>query len=311
MSINILENLDDSTERPDVFHRVDGEHLLDLYIGFDIYSRKTLLLISDIKPTELLSSPIIEIDIGERNDKKWAISFTLINKEYLELFCHFCDDIIESSRKVKEKGYGTIFICNRYLKWQNMLKKKRTDLLEFSEIKGLIGELIFLKNSMFESLGQKKAILSWIGPKNADQDFVFGDKWYEVKTTVSGSNIVKISSVEQLDTNSKGYLIVIYLDKTSEEDNHRITLNSLVNEILNMIDDEYLINVFENLLFDQGYIHREEYDEYSFKLSKVDKYIVTSEFPCLRFASLPNSVTSIKYELFLDKIEKFKGEIEK
>ncbi len=289
----------------DSFRRVNEIHPLDLYIGRDVSARPTLLLISDMEPSPIFSSKLIGIRIGKRADSRWALTFSLTDSHLEDIFYHFCDDIIESSSNVPNQNAGTLFICDRYIKWQELLKKSVNGLMSFSEIKGLMGELLFLKNVLFDKYGIKPALLSWIGPQKADQDFVCVDSWYEVKTTVSGAETIHISSIEQLDTSISGELVVVYLDKTSYSDAQKITLNSLVSEIFGMLPHPDERRIFGDILMEQGYIPKDEYNEYLFKYNGHARYEVAIDFPSLKRALVPNAVTNANYQLSLAGLAKF------
>lgn len=279
------------------FNRVDESHPLDLYIGTNELSRPTLFLITKIEPTPVSSSQMINISIGKRQDGQWGISFTLTDNKFDDLFGSFCKDIIESSRSIKNKNDGANYICNRYELWQQMMTKYNGELLSKPAIKGLIGELYFLKDYLFPIYGQKEALNSWIGPDKADQDFVLENLWYEVKSTVSGGNAITIASVEQLDMSTRGELVIIYLDKTSSIDKSCINLNSIFKEINDSLEDENLKKKFSAILLNHNYFPRPEYNEPSFKLSAIERYIVDSKFPCIRRQNLPESVINTSYQL--------------
>ena len=159
---------------------------------------------------------------------------------------------------------------------------------------------------MTKEYGVDKAINSWIGPDYADQDFVCDDTWYEVKSTVPGSDSVRISSVEQLDSKIPGHLSVVYLDKTSDTDKKRLSLNALVKEVKNSIPDTMLQLQFESKLIELGYYYHEDYDRINFKLGGVSVYSVGQDFPCIRKDSTPISTVRISYDLLLSHIDEFK-----
>lgn len=297
VSKNIVENI----AGIDSFRRINGHHL-DIYIGKDVVARPTLLLISDCEPMQIYSSKIIGIRTGFRADKRWSLSFSLNDINFEDVFYHFCDDIIDSSFEIEDKKQGTIFICNRYIKWQELLKKNASGLLSFAEIKGLIGELVFLKYFLFEKYGKSDSLRSWIGPDKADQDFICPDCWYEVKTTVSGAESLKISSVEQLDMDTCGELVVVYLDKTSLNDPNKITLNEIVLEILESLMNGEQRRIFGDILLRQGYIPKEEYNEYIFKFSGISRYLVDETFPSLRRKDIPTAITNAHYTLSIASI---------
>lgn len=301
----IAKEMFDVAQGIDSFRRVDEEHPLDIYLGKDASARTSMLLISKSVPMQIYSSHLIGITIGKRTDGAWALSFSLLDNQYQDMFFHFCDDIINSTREVKDKVQGTTFVCLRYLKWQEMLKKNSSGLLNFSEIKGLIGELVFLKEFLFDKYGKNIALQSWIGPDKADQDFVCADSWYEIKATVSGSATIKISSIEQLDTVNDGELVVVYLDKTSYANPNRITLNGIVDEIEKSLDNGEQRQLLRDILIRQGYIHRNEYDEHGFVCTIINRYAVTQSFPALRKKDIPTAIANSNYLLSLSAIQDF------
>ena len=301
----ISKKMFDVTQGIDSFRRVDEEHPLDIYLGKDASARTSMLLISKSIPMQIYSSHLIGIDIGKRTDGSWALSFSILDNQYQDMFFHFCDDIINSTRDVKDKSQGTTFVCLRYLKWQEMLKKNSSGLLSFSEIKGLIGELVFLKEFLFGKYGKNIALQSWIGPDKADQDFVCADSWYETKATVSGASTIKISSIEQLDTITDGELVVVYLDKTSYANPNRITLNGIVDEIEKSLDNGEQRQLLRDILIRQGYVHRNEYDEHGFVCTLINRYAVTQSFPALRKKDIPAAIANSNYLLSLSAIQDF------
>lgn len=300
--IEKIENI----SRDDNFQRIDENHILDLFIGNDQLGRLTLLLVNPFEPNKVTSTNVIDVFVGQRVDKQWAISFSLKDKQYEEIFINFCFDIFESSKNLKESKNGVSFILARYKNWQNMLLKMNSGLLNINEIKGLIGELYFLKNFMAKEYNYEKAINSWLGPFKADQDFVIEDKWFEVKSTTKDSLKVKISSIPQLDSKIDGNLVILRLEKTSTTDCNKITLNSIVNSIVKEISDDQLSQNLLDILQLHGYINREEYNDMCFRYEGIDRYIVNKDFPCVRQVNLPSSVFIESYELYISALDVFK-----
>jgi len=289
----------------DSFTRVDEKHPLDLYIGTDGLSRRTLFLISSTQPQHMISSLVISAVVGKRKDSKWGISFILLDNKYSDIFNCFCNDIIESSRLLEDKNSGADFIVNRYNKWQTMLSKSRGELLSQSTIKGLIGELLFLKKFLIPKYGQEVAVKAWIGPERADQDFICDNTWYEIKATESGSDSINITSVEQLDTPKNGELVVVYLDKTSSADESKITLNRIYEEVYNLLENDDLKNKLSGILLGFGYFTRPEYDDPAFKLTKINRYMVDGTFPSMRRKSIPEAVINSEYQMSLSSIDNY------
>ena len=119
-----------------------------------------------------------------------------------------------------------------------MLANTHGSLLSPKEVKGLLGEMYFLKFFLCARYGAKEAVLSWTGPKHLPQDYIIDDTWYEVKTVSSSRTEVTISSIEQLDCVKPGELIIIRADKTSVTNTDAVNLNTLYKDLLAMLSDD-------------------------------------------------------------------------
>ena len=294
----------------DTYQRVNSTHLLDLYVGIDDTARWTLLLISEHPPLKVASSRMILVKSGRRPDKKWSLSFSLVDDNYKDMFVLFCEDIVSSSSCIKSKEKATRFIGKRYNEWREMLANARGSLLSPSEIKGLLGEMYFLKDFLCAKYGAEKATLSWTGPKRLPQDYIIEDTWFEVKTVSSSRTEVGVSSIEQLDCTKTGELVVVRADKTSVTNTDAVNLNMLYKELLSMLPNDDSREQFSTMLLRFGYYPRPEYEdeEYTFEVKATARYAVSADFPCLRRANLPESVTEAKYSLSLTTIDSFRKE---
>ena len=294
----------------DAYQRIDKKYPLDLYIGNDEFFRWTLLLVSDYKPLDVSSSRMIFVNISKRDDNKWCQSFSLIDNKYVDIFVLFCEDIVSSAVQIKNLKIAVNYIGKRYNNWKEMLASTNDTLLSINKIKGLIGEMYFLNYYLANKYGIDRSILSWTGPEFLKHDFIINEDWYEVKTTSSIKNEVKISSIEQLDTINEGKLVVIKLDQTSETNAKALNINKLYKIILDKINDDNIKENFMSMLFKFGYYQRNEYEKmnYLFEMKSVTIYNVSNEFPCLRRLSIPSSIISAEYTLSLISIDKYEEE---
>ena len=303
-----LTSLFQSIEERDVYKRVDSTHPLDLYAGIDDMARWTLLMICPSRPKHLSLSKMIYGKIGQRRDGRWSVSLSLIDDTYRDMFVLFCGDIIDSSRSIRSKESGTRFVINRYEEWKQMLANSKGGLLTPEEIKGLLGEMYILDSELMNRFSPEEAALSWTGPKLAHQDFIIGDTWFEVKTVSSGKDSVRVSSIEQLDCDKSGHMIVVYADKTSLTNEHRLNLNMVYNQLLSRLSDDDSKETFSNLLLKYGYYPRPEYEDadYTFEIKEVQHFQINDAFPCLRRGSLPASVVKAEYSLSLPAIQNYR-----
>lgn len=288
------------------FSRVDADHNLDLYIGYDDIGQITFLILSFDKPPLMSSSKLIEIAVNKRLDGRIATSFSLKDISFKDIFLYFLNEVIESSRDQHEqKGYQ--FVFSRIKKWQMMLRDIKPSILSNSEIKGLLGELIVLDKVVASEIGYNSAVKGWIGSDGSKQDFVLEQRWIEVKSTTTGNDVVTINGIEQLDSEHKGSLMIVYLDKSSEIDEQAITLNGFINCLTKKIDNLDVLDLFQSQLIKRGYFYDRHYDLIRYKVGKVTSYEVTQSFPCLRRKDLPLAIHNCKYELSLALIKEHEG----
>ena len=222
------------------------------------------------------------------------------------VFSHLCWDLAEFTRNCDDTITGTSMFIERYRKWQRLLERGRIGLLSESEIRGLMGELLFLEKYLFLRYGMNTALKGWLGPGGADQDFSFDDFWYEVKASETGSISVKISSMEQLDTDREGQLCIVFFDEAGGELKDAISLNSLVARIRNSIStDRDSTDLFEKRMEAIGYIDSREYSEDLFVMRKIRRFLVDGRFPRIRHNMVDPSIMAVKYDLSIDALTAF------
>ena len=291
------------------FSRIDDIHLLDIYVGFDSNSNYCLMIILDLEPQKLLSTKIIDVTIFTRKDSRFAVNFSLQQTHYLDLFFQICEDLIEQSRTQASQSVAQSFFVERFKKWQNFMRRSTKGLLTNQEIKGLIGELIFLREVLLKKVTHDKALAAWTGPENLKQDYILESTWFEVKAVSEHAESTKISSIEQLDVDRDGYLVVAKFAKTSDLDKEKITLNLLYRELATEFEEMQLRTSFDNTLFDFGYIDRVEYDFEMFRFIEFNFFKVDTSFPSLRRKDLPNALLQATYEISLSSLIDFKVDI--
>lgn len=280
--------------------RVDDKHPLELLIGLNDLGQKTIRFIGEFTKTKIKGTKTIEVNHFTLKGK-FVLSFSLLDNDYVDLFYLFCNDLIDSSRDiVQDDGYT--YLVNRYEKWRGFGSSSHKYLSE-NEIKGLIGELLFLKELLFDKYGISKSILGWTGTEPLKKDYSFDDYWFEIKAVTK--DVVTISSIEQLDSDSIGFLILYYLEKLSSEAT-AVTINQVVNEILEMISIEQDKSLFILKLVQAGFYKEEYYDQFVYRKSKVEFFEVTDDFPRLSHDSLPSAISNVRYDLIINMLEKFK-----
>jgi hypothetical protein len=154
------EDLETQSEQQ-VFQRVDENHPLDFYLGRDVSGDWILLLVADEQPPPSHQFQAIHVSSRQRNDGRWALIFQLKRPELAKVFSHLCEDLVESSRVLPEPARPVTFVIARFRRWQRLLEQGRSGLLDLSEIRGLVGELLSLEQVV--TRGMASSHLSWRG----------------------------------------------------------------------------------------------------------------------------------------------------
>ncbi|MBB6698359.1 PD-(D/E)XK motif protein [Clostridium algidicarnis] len=286
------------------FRRVDRNHHIDIFLGYNEKGFATMVIITEGNIQKIDSSRSIEVRMFNKNASEVTITFSLLDNDKETMFYKFCDDIIESSRKVSKENCIK-FIVSRWDKWRSMFKRSTNELLSENQIIGLLGELIFLRNFMIPKFGYEMSIKAWMGPEKAHKDFEIGDTWYEVKTIRQGGLTVKISSVEQLASKIKGHLEVIILDITNEEVDNAISLNTYIDGIQQEITEFESYYLFAEKLRCIGYFDDEEYNNYKFKYITTKSYSVEGDFPRILEDELKPGIVKLSYDILIKDIDEY------
>ena len=289
--------------RPEYFSRIDDEHILDLHIGLDEKGRKSIELRSMFKPVKVTGTSAIDVTQYTKPEYN-TIRFSLKDDDMSGLFYKFCEDIIEQTKDLKNEKDGYKAITTRFFQWKKMFVLSKNTFLTEPEIMGMIGEILFLRGPLADEIGLSEALKSWSGQELTHKDFSCSDKWYEVKTISRGNTTVRISSLEQLDSDKNGELIVYSLEKMSPAYNG-ISLNKLILETRQMFLSADDADTFLAKVAMQGYEYNNYYDEFVFEVSGLTRYKVTDQFPKLTHANVPKEITKANYDLALAEIMSF------
>lgn len=287
-----------------VFKRISSIHPLDLYLGYNEVGKKTLALITDQVNLNFQSTKLIEVKIASRQDGKKAVRFSLVDDTETGIFYKFCEDIFESTKNVSPNDSLKI-INNRWNRWINMFKNPHSLIMSEKEIRGLIGELVFLRDFMFDKYTIEKSVEAWLGPLSSHKDFEIENTWYEIKTCYQSSKSVTVSSIEQLDSNIDGHLCIVELENSNRYVSGNLSLNKLVAQIANMIINDELQKKFMKKITDVGYSYFDEYDNYIYFCKGINKYLVNDKFPRLKKQDLPKEIATVSYELLIPNLKYF------
>lgn len=289
------------------YQRIDIEYRVNVFIGYNPDGQMSMVITENGKNEKVKSTKFIDVNLNKREDGKMALSFDLLDNAYESMFVVFCKDIILVCEQAgREMAISNALIRWKY--WKELFGKRRTTILEKNEIKGLIGELLELKNHFIPEIGADNAITSWMGPLLGHKDFELSDTWFEVKTVNEAAIQVVISSIEQLEAEKDGHLVIIRLEDTNPLANGAVSLNRLVLEIMEIINDPETLEKFRIKLDNVGYEQNPLYDEICFLYKGTERYVVNDKFPRLRRKEINEAIGNAKYSILFNGITDFKEE---
>jgi hypothetical protein len=283
------------------FLQIDTEHPLEWHIGFQSISQRTLLLVCDIEIGAIESSKSLMVSRRRREtNNRWTLSFELLRNEQQGVFAILCCDVIEHSRSAANEAEALKLVIGRYKQWSKLLEGQRSGLMDENRRKGLVGELLFLEDRITDMESTWEAVQGWSGADGADQDFMYADGWYEIKSVGASAVNVSISSLQQLDCADDGELIIYRIDKVAPDRPGAFSLNEIVRQISGLlIGTVEAFDLFQAKLNSYGYIDLQEYSEQKYYYSAKQRYCVDGSFPRLTAKNVPTQVAALHYELSL------------
>lgn len=297
---------------------VDHTHGLDLFWARDhlghylfVYEFPPEEAIPKINLPDLAGIQAVYLPAGN-NISKNRLVLMLNEQGNWELFLSLCNDLVQATRQAKTSASAVQTILRRLARWHEFLKKNPNDLLTEEKIKGLIGELLFIKKYLIPVFGAGQAVQFWQGPEGLPQDFNVSNSAIEVKCQSGASSpYVKITSADQLCPQlPEMYLFVITLGKTTPETKDAINLPGLVTHIRDSLQSAASTQIerFNDLLYMVGYTDSEQYLEFSYLLVDQTMFEVKESFPRICAGNIHHGIVKLSYNISLSECEPFQGQ---
>jgi len=246
----------------------------------------------------------INISLLDNPNDTSTLLLTLQDNQDREIFYKLCTDIIErSSLGIDEKESVSEAIAQTW-RWHHLLRGGSNQRLNIEEQKGLIGELIVLRDILLPNLSPADSINSWTGPSGAPKDFEIGSICIESKARRSAAApFVSINSEYQLDESSveKLYLHVAELNQSPPETEESFTLTEMAQQLKNQIatEDQFAATQFEGLLFSSGFDWSHDYEGFTFLEGQHKSYEVKDDFPRITPENFNDGVSRVRYSVSL------------
>ena len=276
--------------------RVDSVHAADLYGATDASGHLGLVLLSTTQPPSGPVLDAVEVTSTIRDDGRWAVGIWLREPDLEPVFSQLCTDLIESSRLVPAAAVPG-FLLRRLVRWRELLERGGGPM-SMSRLRGLVAELLVFEECL-RLWAPSDVAAGWVGPLGGPQDFVLPGRRIEVKANFASARSVRISSIDQLDTDEPLSLVVVTL--TTVAGGPGLAPADLVDRIGgNLAADGVEVSaMFGKRLDALGYVPDESYREPMFRLDGVQVYDVEGAFPRLRRADIGVGIGSVVYDILL------------
>lgn len=296
-----------------LYRMVDADHPLRLLRARDSYGR--FLFIYEFPSSGHVSDKLpklngIELHVRMTEGSESGMLLLLLkDKKYWQIFHSLCSDLVASTRGLQSDVQATQIIIRRLKRWQEFLQQSRSELLSEREIKGLIGELLFLSRHLVPAFGIESSVQFWEGPNDSPQDFNVHDCAVEVKCQLgTTAPQVHISSGDQLCSQlPEMFLYVVTLGQSEAGNSESVSIPELVSEIRERLEVESPsgLQSFNDLLYLTGYRDLVEYEEYNYIPVSEKMYRVASGFPRICSEQLEPGVERVSYNIKLADCEAF------
>jgi hypothetical protein len=223
-----------------------------------------------------------------------------------DLFKKFCETLVAALQPVTDSPAALALALAHIKRWKAFLAGHKGHILSAEEVRGLFGEVLFLRELYQHHIHEAKAMEAWRGPQGGHQDFVFGSTAVEVKA-LSGRDrsTVRISSEDQLETLSENLFLVTYQLTETAGTERSCSLSGLIHKVQSELSDAEAIEELSKRLASYGYIELQEYEAPEFVVRAKHAYRVTESFPRLIRSRLPDGILRLAYEIQLEKIAAF------
>lgn len=296
--------------------RIRPESPRDLFVAYDLETRRRRLTyrrswsnadrLPDLPTTDALACECQIAADGTTID----VSVVLREPHFSQLFVALADSLVEGIIAAPSDDAALTELVTRLSDWQDMLRAIAADGLPASARRGLVGELILLRDDILPVLGPVDAVEGWTGPLRANQDFQFTTTALEVKcTTALNPQGFTVNNERELDDSNIGnsVLSLVHLS-LDERRGDGTSLADLVQEIEALLSGTPSARtLFQERLARVGYLDSQAdmYRDPLYNVRAVRYFDVSDDFPRIVEQDLRNGVGQVEYRVTLAACSQF------
>lgn len=226
-----------------------------------------------------------------------------------ELFHSLCTDLVESTERASSPDNALDVAFARLRRWQRLLSRGKKPGLTDEEVRGMLAELLFLRDEAKAKVGISAAIQGWAGPHAHPQDFAIEERAFEVKSHMaSARQVVEISSLEQLESTAPNLVLVVQdLSAAQVGVAGSITLAQLVKEIREQAAHagQDVVDRFDDTVDAQGYEDGCRYADVPYFDSGRRYFRVAEGFPRIIRSGIQSEILRARYFLDISRCGRF------
>ena len=247
---------------------------------------------------------------GEREGSQ-MLAFKLLIPEHRDLFYRLCRDIVRSTQTAANEQQAVEIVLARTWRWHHLLRGGDDGRLSLEQQKGLLGELMVLRDVLLPNLSEADAVSAWQGPLGSPADFVIGRVCIEAKALRGAARpFVAISAPAQLDSSGLDalFLHVVELDRAPPDSGEGSSLTEVAESIRDrlVLGHPAMADLYENLLAAAGLRWDDDYSDVRWLEGASHLFVVEGEFPRIVPAVLPVGVTKVEYAVSLPECSEYK-----
>lgn len=228
----------------------------------------------------------------------------------VELFHTLCLDLVECTQKCASPDSAVDVVLARLRRWQQLLRKGKKPGLTDEEVRGMLAELLFLRDELRPKYGIEAAIRGWSGPAGHPQDFAVDECAFEIKSRLSAARqVIEISSLDQLESKVSSLVLVVQdLTVGQAESPGGTTLAQLVKQLRALAASvgQELVDQFDSSVDSVGYEDGRRYADVWYIDAGRRYFRVGEDFPRIIRSGTQSEIVRARYSLDITQCGRFK-----
>lgn len=298
---DLIEHLRNA--EPGVGRRLEADHQ-ELRLQSFGSGRVGLRVLLEVRPKIGVTVELVESQV-RRVEGRWALDIVERSPGSPEQSAALFADLVLRLREAPA-GTAPLQVESALKAWRAAFSG-RSDLLEKSEILGLFGELIIMKEMLLEGLDAHSVVTAWTGPDKEDHDFTFAGRFQiEVKATTPHSERLKINNEHQLEAKDVPLYLACVRAAIVPEGSATTTLTLLVQELSDKIGLDGTRHLFRQKLESLGFDRFDvRYGDIHLELTSTALYVVQGSMPRVTPRDLRTGVTQVSYQILTSDLGAF------